>query len=552
MDRRALSPLISTLLLVAAAVIGGGVVYAIFAGQTGTITAHAGLEVQNLELRRTSTSTLLTASVKNTGSVGFDDVVIEMEDMTFSAATWLVSSHDEWSAGTHENTEAGSLRLMQPMWADPDYAKRRPITITTGENGMPADYQENILLPYDSDLAFDNFQDSRFYWENSSGEYLLPYWFENIIAGQSANVWVKLPVALGANQSSDNLRWYYGNSSATSMSNKSDTMSSGIFYATTVEGTYVKNYPGHPGQQWYNTTDIFGAEDANPAYFNIVDGYSDAGTITVSFGAKVFLSGDQIKIYELNGAGGNNPTAITSISMDISTWTDSIGWHPTAYAGASSSDYNTYKGTHTVTATQDFRFTKHYFSAGGYGSKPSPRNYYIGSVEITGYYRIYASPAPTASVGAEETTPPSGLYTSEWYDIAGKKPVSLRVEVGELGGGVSAMAEFSDDGVGVKENTAWLALVQGLNVVDLSGYGAGHMRVKLRLVRSSSPVVESFEVTLRSAGISLGGLAPGKTASTSAVAGGRLQVGGEYPVVIRAYSRGSVVAERVEKVVVSA
>lgn len=144
------------------------------------------------------------------------------------------------------------------------------------------------------------------------------------------------------------------------------------------------------------------------------------------------------------------------------------------------------------------------------------------------------------------------MYTSEWYDIAGKKPVSLRVEVGELGGGVSAMAEFSDDGVEIKENTAWLALVQGLNVVDLSGYGAGHMRVKLHLVRSSSPVVESFEVTLRSAGISLGGLAPGKTASTSVVAGGRLQVGGEYPVVIRAYSRGSVVAERVEKVVVSA
>jgi hypothetical protein len=156
------------------------------------------------------------------------------------------------------------------------------------------------------------------------------------------------------------------------------------------------------------------------------------------------------------------------------------------------------------------------------------------------------------------TNPPSGLYTSEWYNITVKRPVSLRVEVRDLpiGGGVSARAEFSDDGVGVKENTAWLALVQGSNVADISGYGTGtkYMRVKLFLVRSPggpSPAIESFEVTFRMTGISLSGLASGMITSDSAVAPEQLQVGETYPVVIRAYSQGSVVATMVRKVMVN-
>jgi flagellin-like protein len=64
-------------------------------------------------------------------------------------------------------------------------------------------------------------------------------------------------------------------------------------------------------------------------------------------------------------------------------------------------------------------------------------------------------------------------------------------------------------------------------------------------------VVENFKVAFPAAGISLGALPSGRTTSASAVAGERLLVGRTYSVVIRAYSKGSVVAERVEKVVVS-
>jgi len=90
---------------------------------------------------------------------------------------------------------------------------RRTLTLPVGES-TPAGYQENVLLAYNSGMSFENFQDSRFVWENSSGKHALPYWFERVTPGVSAYVWVRLPVALAAGQNVENLKWYYGNSSA--------------------------------------------------------------------------------------------------------------------------------------------------------------------------------------------------------------------------------------------------------------------------------------------------------------------------------------------------
>jgi len=98
-------------------------------------------------------------------------------------------------------------------WWNENWLWRSPITITVQEN-VPAGYQENFLLAYNSGMAFDNFQDSRFVWENSTGKYVLPYWFENVNPHASAKVWVKLPVVLEEGQTYDNLKWYYGNPAA--------------------------------------------------------------------------------------------------------------------------------------------------------------------------------------------------------------------------------------------------------------------------------------------------------------------------------------------------
>lgn len=105
----------------------------------------------------------------------------------------------------------------QGDWWDSDWIRRRSITVTAGVNGVPENYQIGVLLTYDSDMAFENFQDSRFIWENSSGNYECPFWFETVNLGENVeNAWIKLPddVSLSEDQSCDNLKWYYGNASA--------------------------------------------------------------------------------------------------------------------------------------------------------------------------------------------------------------------------------------------------------------------------------------------------------------------------------------------------
>ena len=53
-----------------------------------------------------------------------------------------------------------SAAAASPEWWDENWLWRRSITITPTAD-VPAGYQENILLNYDSDTAFENFQGLR-------------------------------------------------------------------------------------------------------------------------------------------------------------------------------------------------------------------------------------------------------------------------------------------------------------------------------------------------------------------------------------------------------
>ncbi len=89
------------------------------------------------------------------------------------------------------------------------WTRRVPLTIT---NFQP-DFQTKITVAYDADMQTD-FDDIRFYDETAYRE--LPYWIESKTDGFSATVWVKT----GAN---NNIYMYYGNPSATGVSNGNNT-----------------------------------------------------------------------------------------------------------------------------------------------------------------------------------------------------------------------------------------------------------------------------------------------------------------------------------------
>ncbi len=76
--------------------------------------------------------------------------------------------------------------------------RRRPVTITTGENATYAGYQVRVTVPYDSEMA-SNYSDIRFFLENGAP---LDFWIENYTGSvqgtDNAYVWVEMPMALGA------------------------------------------------------------------------------------------------------------------------------------------------------------------------------------------------------------------------------------------------------------------------------------------------------------------------------------------------------------------
>lgn len=77
-DRRGLSPLISSLLLIAGAILGGVIVYAFFIAQTSVITSVADVQVQSSDIIVTPSKTLITVTVKNIGTVGMDSCEIKV------------------------------------------------------------------------------------------------------------------------------------------------------------------------------------------------------------------------------------------------------------------------------------------------------------------------------------------------------------------------------------------------------------------------------------------------------------------------------------------
>jgi hypothetical protein len=101
-----------------------------------------------------------------------------------------------------------------PGWYDPTWTRRKQVTITNSNPSSLAGYQTKIDVTYDSDMKSD-FSDLRFI--DADGATLVPYWIESYVPSTSAAVWVRVPYVPAS--ASTTIFMYYGNPSATSLSN---------------------------------------------------------------------------------------------------------------------------------------------------------------------------------------------------------------------------------------------------------------------------------------------------------------------------------------------
>ena len=67
-NKKAISPLIATIILIAITIAGGLVVYALFTSTASVASAKAQVQIDSMDLVKTSTGTVFTITVKNTGN----------------------------------------------------------------------------------------------------------------------------------------------------------------------------------------------------------------------------------------------------------------------------------------------------------------------------------------------------------------------------------------------------------------------------------------------------------------------------------------------------
>ncbi len=108
-------------------------------------------------------------------------------------------------------------------WWDSNWNYRVPVIINNPHNILLTEYQVNFNITYDSKMQKD-FSDLIFTWFNKTNntEIKIPYWIEKMVNGNWAYVWIKVPEIFANTNTS--IYMYYGNPSATTESNRAETM----------------------------------------------------------------------------------------------------------------------------------------------------------------------------------------------------------------------------------------------------------------------------------------------------------------------------------------
>ena len=106
-------------------------------------------------------------------------------------------------------------------WWNTTFQYRKPITITEQSGNTLTDYQVRLEIDTATLISEgkmnEDCSDVRFTYENSTGEYEIPYWIESGCNSANTIIWIKVP-EIPANGETT-IYMYYGNPSATSESN---------------------------------------------------------------------------------------------------------------------------------------------------------------------------------------------------------------------------------------------------------------------------------------------------------------------------------------------
>jgi hypothetical protein len=294
--------------------------------------------------------------------------------------------------------------LVRPLAA---WSYRRPITIdnTPGSNSL-SDYQVLVTLDTSSLISTGKMRsdcgDIRF--TDSDGSTLLNYWLESGCNSANTKIWVKVPYIPAS--STKTIYVYYGNPSATSLSNGRatfiffDDFSSGSGQWSELAGSWAVESGEYSqsdmGAEWYEHISVAGS----PSW----DDYIVEAKMKIVEGGSIGLA------FRVQDAGNWYMAQLRTDSNRIEEYNDEAfeGWctcNDTAEEGV-------WYNTKVVVAGNTFSmyvngafccsYTDTTFSQGKIGLSTYASHGRFDDVRV----RKYASPEPTTSIGAEELSSP--------------------------------------------------------------------------------------------------------------------------------------------------
>ncbi|MFA5086209.1 MAG: DUF2341 domain-containing protein [Candidatus Paceibacterota bacterium] len=263
------------------------------------------------------------------------------------------------------------------------------------------DHQVKLTVPYDSDMQAD-FDDLRF--TSSDGSTSLNYWLESKTDSSTATVWVKVP---SLSSGSNTIYMYYGNASATSGSNGtntfryysdfSDTSNWDLKSGASISDNTLTVNVANPGFSYPNAT------YANTLAVPYVLYYYEKIAGIDPYGAH-YRCADIIGNSTLTGTN-----SIESVAMVSQNANRLYSDYSTVYTalGSSSWDSNWYWFEHKVFATGDKVTYKGITSSSAVHTHASGKYVGLGVAHSYCQYqnfiiREYAAIEPTASFGSEE------------------------------------------------------------------------------------------------------------------------------------------------------
>lgn len=267
-SKRAISPILATLLLIVIVVAASIAAYAWVQSSTeAQITSASGFII--IENVRFYDSNQLDITVRNTGTSSLKIDTIYIDDIGNSVTQNIPAKKSatltleySWISGTKckikvvSTTGLYAERLYSTpsgsstgVWYDQSWIKRKTITVdnTLNPNNL-TDYQVKVDVQYDSDMKAD-FSDLRFVEDDH--QTLISYWIESYTPSDSAKVWLKVSAILGSDTKT--IHMYYGNPSASSLNDPDNTFL--LFINFTRDG--IISYGG--------------SQDSNPAQTEIID-----------------------------------------------------------------------------------------------------------------------------------------------------------------------------------------------------------------------------------------------------------------------------------------